>query len=173
MSFSLHDATVRPFIQTLGAVAGLVDKAEAHCGGGGHAPATLIGACLAPDMFPFAYQVKSTASHSIGAIEGVRAGLFAPDLNPPPDSFTGLRDMVLGARAALEALDPAEVNGFIGRDMAFRFKDFRLDFTAEDFLMSFSLPNFYFHAATAYGILRNNGLAVGKRDFMGAMRTKG
>lgn len=172
MSFSLYSATIPPFLQILGSVAGLLDKAEAWCEAQGVPADQLINARLAPDMLPFAYQVKSTAEHSIGAIEGVRRGVFSPSLAAPPDSIAGLRDKLGEARTALSAIDKSEVDSFVGRDMCFEFKDFRLDFTAEGFLTSFSLPNFYFHATTAYDVLRMKGLAIGKRDFMGQMTVK-
>ncbi|TAK54043.1 MAG: DUF1993 domain-containing protein [Gammaproteobacteria bacterium] len=170
MSFSLYAATVPTFCQMLEAVAGLLDKAAAHCVTKDIAPADLIQARLAPDMFNFAYQVKSTAVHSLGAIEGVRRGLFGPDLEPPPEDFAGLRARVTGALSGLRALAPEEVNGFLGRDMRFEFRDLRIDFTAEDFLLSFSQPNFFFHATTAYDILRWQGVAIGKRNFVGQLR---
>jgi hypothetical protein len=172
MAFSLYSATIPPFLQILGSVAQLVEKAEAYCEAQGLPADELIGARLAPDMLPFAYQVKSTAEHSIGAIEAVRRGVFSPSLAAPPDSFAGLRDKLDSARAALAAIDSSEVDSFVGRDMRFEFKDFRLDFTAEGFLTSFSLPNFYFHATTAYDVLRMKGLPIGKRDFMGQMSLK-
>ena len=73
---------------------------------------------------------------------------------------------------APEAIDAAEVDAFLGRDMRFAFGERQMNFTAENFLLSFSLPNFYFHAATAYDILRSKGLPLGKRDFMGRVRIK-
>jgi len=76
------------------------------------------------------------------------------------------------ALAALDAIDAAEVDSFVGRDMRFAFGDRHIDFTAEDFLLSFSQPNFYFHAATTYDILRWKGVPIGKRDFMGRLRRK-
>jgi len=172
MAFSLYAATVPSFQQILGAVAGLVDKAERHCAETGMAPDDLIQARLADDMLPFAYQVKSTTEHSIGAIEGVRKGVFAPNMAPFPDSFAGLRQLLADARATLGGIDPQEVDGFVGRDMRFEFREYRMEFTAEDFLLSFSLPNFYFHATTAYDILRIKGLQIGKRDFLGQLRLK-
>jgi hypothetical protein len=172
MSFSLYAATIPSYCQILGSVGGLVAKAEAYCTEKGLAPAELIQARLAPDMWPFADQVKSAAVHSLGAIEGVRRGVFSPDRTPAPDSFAGLRARIADARAALEKLEPAEVNAFMGRDMRFEFGDYRLDFTAEEYLLSFAQPNFYFHAATAYDILRFKGLPLGKRDFTGRVRVK-
>jgi len=79
---------------------------------------------------------------------------------------------VTDAQATLKALTPDEVNGMEGRDMAFQIGDRRMPFTVENFLMSFSLPNFYFHATTAYDILRQKGVPLGKRDYMGQMRLK-
>jgi hypothetical protein len=172
MAFSLHAATIPSNLQILGAVAGLVDKAEAHCTETGMAPEELLQARLAEDMLPFAYQVKSTVVHSLGAIEGVRAGVFSPDRSAFPLDFAGLRAAVTKGRDALAAIEPAEVDGFIGRDMRFSMGDMHMDFRAEDFLLSFSQPNFYFHATTAYDILRWKGVGLGKRDFIGQPRLK-
>ena len=160
-------------MQLLRACAGLIDKAEAFCVEFNHAPDTLIQARLAENMLPFAYQVQSMAVHSLGAIEGVRKGVFAPDTAPPPSDFAGLKTRLAEALAGLGAIDPAEVDGFVGRDMRFEFGERRLEFVAEDFLLSFSQPNFYFHATTAYDILRWKGLPIGKRDFAGMPRLKG
>lgn len=173
MSFSLYDATVPSFLQIVGAVSGLVSKAEAFCAEKGLDAATLIDAKLADDMLPLGYQVKAVSVHSIKAIEGVRAGIFSPDRSAWPTDFAGLTAQLAATHAALEAVSPDEVNGFVGGDMVFNLGDFRMEFTAEDFLMSFTMPNFYFHAATAYDILRAQGMPLGKRDYMGRPRTKG
>lgn len=172
MAFTLYAATIPSCVQILGSVARLIGKAEAFCEERGMAADELIQARLAEDMLPFAYQVKSTAVHSLGAVEGVRNGVFRPDLTTPPATFEGLRDRIAQTIAALEAIEPDEIESFIGRDMRFEFGDNALDFAAEDFLLSFSQPNFYFHAATAYDILRMKGLAIGKRDFNGRVRKR-
>ncbi len=172
MAFSLYAATIPSCQQVLGSISGLLVKAEAFCNEKGIAPQDIIQARLAPDMLPFTYQVKSTIVHSLGAIEGVRKGVFSPDMATPPDSFAALKAQNTEALAALAKVTAAEVDGFVGRDMCFALGDRRIDFTAENFLLSFSQPNFYFHAATAYDILRWKGLTIGKRDFMGKLRTK-
>jgi uncharacterized protein len=172
MAFSLYAATVPSYRQILEAVSGLLVKAESFCTEKKIAPQELIQARLAGDMLPFAYQVKSTAVHSLGAIEGIRKGVFSPDMTPPPETFAGLKTRIAETIAALQAIDVAEVDGFLGRDMHFSFGDRHMDFTAENFLLSFSQPNFYFHATTAYDILRWKGLPIGKRDFMGKPRVK-
>ena len=170
MSFSLHAATIPSYLQILANVARLVDKAEQWCQERALPPAELIQARLAPDMYPYAYQVKSAAFHSLGAIEGVRAGVFRPETAPPPDSFAGLRERIEQAMRGLDAVTPAELDGYLGRDVRFESGERRLEFTAENFLLSFSQPNFYFHATTAYDILRMKGLPIGKRDFTGRVR---
>ena len=94
MTFSLHAAIIPSQVQILRAFAGLIDKAEAFCAENHLSPETLIQARLAEDMLPFAYQVKSMTVHSLGAIEGVRKGVFAPDLTPPPSDFAGMRTRI-------------------------------------------------------------------------------
>lgn len=172
MPITLHDAFVPGCRQIVGAVQGLIDKAEAHCTAQGLAPAELEGACLHPTMLPLGFQVKSVAQHSAGAIAGVRAGRFSPLGGEMPTDFAGMRAMLAKAADELDAVTPEELEGFIGKDMLFEMPGLTLPFTGEGFLLSFSLPNFYFHAATAYDILRAKGVALGKRDFLGQLRLK-
>ena len=173
MPFSLYHATVGAYLQILPSVAGLVTKAEAHCAEHGLTAETLTGARLAPDMWPFAKQVFECGHHSARAIEGVRAGVFGPELDPAPLDFASLHKQIADSRSMLESVDPAEIDGMIGRDMRFEFGERRMDFTVEDFLLTFSMPNFYFHASAAYGVLRAQGLKVGKMDYLGRPRLKG
>jgi hypothetical protein len=172
MAFSLYAATIPSYLQILGAVSGLLATAETFCTEKGVNPEDIIQARLAPDMLPFAYQVKSTAVHSLGAIEGVRRGVFSPDMTPPPETFAALKVRIAETLAELEKIEPSEVDGFLGRDMRFASRHGQLEFTAENFLLSFSQPNFYFHATTTYDILRWKGLQIGKRDFTGRLRLK-
>lgn len=173
MPLSLHAAYVPSALQMLGTARHLVDTAERWCDESGTSEAELIGCRLAEDMLPFSYQIKSVAEHTQGSIEGVRAGVYSPDLDPPPVTFEALRTKVAGAIEALQAVSVEEMESFMGQPMRFEMKSFRLDFTAEDFLLSFSQPNLYFHCATAYDILRMKGIPVGKRNFLGRMRISG
>lgn len=174
MPINLHEAFVPPCIQILDSVSGLIDKAEAHCAETGCAPSDLIGARLYADMQPFSYQVKSCAVHSAGALEGVRKGQFGPDWTELPVDFSGLREKIASARAVLESATADEMEGMIGADMRFVVPDrFEWPFTAEKFLTGFSLPNFYFHATTAYDILRMKGVKLGKLDYLGAVPANG
>jgi hypothetical protein len=173
MPFSLYHASVGTYLQILPSVAALVIKAESHCSEKGLADEALTGAKLADDMWPFSQQVFACAHHSARAIEGLRAGVFGPETGPAPLDFASLHRQIADAQAFLEAVDPAEINGLIGKDMRFEFGTRRMDFTAEDFLLTFALPNFYFHSSSAYAILRNQGLKVGKMDYIGKIRLKG
>jgi hypothetical protein len=123
-------------------------------------------------MAPLSFQVKQTAAHSAGALAAVQQGVFSPDIAPPPETYAALKGTVADALDALARYTPADINALEGADMRFEFRDRVLPFTAEHFLLSFSLPNFYFHATTAYDILRHNGVPLGKRDFMGKLRLK-
>ncbi len=174
MAFSLYDATIPTYLQILGAVRGLTEKAEAFCAEKGLTETELLSAHFGEDMLPLGWQIKWTSTHSIGAIEGVRKGSLSPDRSQPASSFAELRVQTNATVSALMAITREEVESFVGRDMVFSAPDrgIRLDFTAEDFLMSFSLPNFLFHATTAYDIMRHQGVSIGKRDFLGQMRIK-
>lgn len=172
MPISLYDATVPTLMQITRAVRGLIDKAEAFCAEHGHDEASLCTACLAEDMRPFAYQILSVGTHSVGAIAGVRAGTFSPNMAEPPQGFDAQRAYLDGILADLETISPEEMESFIGKPVLFSIPAMNLamDFVGEQFLLSFSQPNFFFHATTAYDILRHKGVPVGKRDFLGAMR---
>ena len=172
MTFSLYDAVVPSNLQILGAVDAFLDKAKAFCADQGRAESGLIDARLSPDMLPFGYQVKSCAHHSVGGIEGVKLGTFSPDSTPWPTDFAGLHHVLQNAIASLKGMDRSAVDALAEVDTHFVFGERKMPFTGANFLLSFSQPNFYFHATTAYGILRAQGVKLGKRDFMGIPRIK-
>ena len=173
MAVDLYDFTVGSYLQTLGAVGGYMQRGLDHCRDNNIDADEVVETRLWSDMLPFRFQIVSVAHHSRGAIEGVKAGLFGPPSDQRPHSYADLQGVVAETRAALEKLTREEVNALQGKDVTFQIGDrFKVPFTAENFLMSFSLPNFYFHATTAYDILRSKGVPLGKRDFMGQMRAK-
>jgi hypothetical protein len=172
MAIPLYDLSVASYLQTLGAVAGFMERGLSHCRDNNIDPEEIVETRLWNDMLPFRFQIISVAHHSLGAIEGVKKGEFAPPSETRALTYAQLQGLVTQTRDALAKLTPDEVNALEGGDVVFRFRDFRVPYTAEGFLMSFSLPNFYFHATTAYDILRSKGVPLGKRDFMGQMRTK-
>lgn len=172
MAISLYEASVMSYLQTLGAVGGYLEKGLAHCRDNSIAPEEIVETRLYPDMLPFRFQIQSVVHHSLGAIVGMKSGVFRPPADLPAHDYPALQALVVDARDALAKLSPEEVNGLEGADVIFEFRERKAPFTAEGFLLSFSLPNFHFHATTAYDILRAKGVPLGKRDFLGTMQLK-
>ena len=169
MSTSLYDAIVGTYKQILPAIEGVLEKGRRHCEEQGIDLDDVIGMQLIDDMQPFRFQVISVAHHSLGALKGVEAGVFSP----PPSldlDYAGLQGLVADAREGVAAYTREQVGGFEGNAMEFRMGSLVMPFKAEDFLLTFSLPNFYFHATTTYDMLRMKGTQIGKRDFMGRLR---
>ncbi len=172
MAFSLYDATVANYLQILGAVGGFLEKSLTHFREEGIDTAEIVETRLASDMLSFRFQIISIAHHSRGAMEAAKNGVFLPSSDKPELDYAALQALVTEARNELSALTPEAVNALVGRDVIFKVGERAVPFTAEGFLMSFSLPNFFFHATTAYDILRHKGAPLGKRDFVGKMRLK-
>jgi hypothetical protein len=178
MATSLYDLSVPTFLQTVSAVGGFLDRAATHCVETGADPEDFACVRLVDDMAPFHFQIECIAHHSVWALLAVKNGVFDPPALVPPGTilFAGLREMIAQAEAALKAFTPEEVNSWSGKDLDLQIgppdRSRRLAFTPETFLLSFSLPNFYFHEVTAYNILRIRGVPLGKRDYEGVLRTQ-
>lgn len=172
MAISLFDATVRPWLQGLNAAQGFLDKGLAHCREVGLDATEMLDVRLWPDMLPLRFQIHSIVHHSVGAIEGVRQGVFRPPGDLPEHDYAAMQAKVAAAIATLDGLNAEEVDALQGSEMVFELRGRQMAFYAEDFLLSFSLPNFWFHATTAYDILRHKGVPIGKRDFLGRLRLK-
>src|SRR5215469_12811663 len=157
MAISLYDATVRSFLQVLGAASGVLDKGRAHFEANGVDPDSVVDRRIYDDMLPFRFQIVSVAHHSQGALRGAKAGVFAPPGGVGELDYAGLQKLVADAREELAALAPDEVNALEGRDMVFQIGERRMPFVVEGFLLSFSTPNLHFHATTTYDILRGQG----------------
>lgn len=172
MALSLYDVSVSSFLQVLGGVAGFLERGAGHCNANNIALREVVETRLYPDMFPFSFQIASVAHHSLGAMRGVQAGVFRPPAGVPALDYAGLQSLVVEARAELQKLSREAVDGLEGRDVIFQLGERSMPFTAEGFLLSFSLPNLHFHATTAYDILRMKGVPLGKRDYLGQPRMK-
>jgi hypothetical protein len=164
---SFHDASVAAYLQILNSLTGILAKAEAHCAAKKIQPEVLLGARLYPDMLPFTRQIQLTCDF---ATKGC-ARLTHSDVPSIPDTENSFED--LKARLAktidyVKAFTPAQFDGADVRDVTFPAgPDKSMTMKGQQFLSHFSLPNFYFHAATAHDILRHNGVEIGKRDFLG------
>ena len=172
MATSLYDLSVPTFLQTVRAVGGFLDRAAKHCAETGAEPNDFVQARIVDDMAPSHFQIEAAWHHSVWGLEAVKTGVFAPPALVGPVLFADLKAMIGNAETTLEAFTPDEVNGWAGKDLDLKIGPRRLSFTSETFILSFSLPNFHFHAVTAYDILRSRGVPLGKRDYEGRLRTK-
>jgi hypothetical protein len=172
MKLSLYEASVPSYLQTLAAVSGFLEKGLAHCRDNAIDPESMVETRLYPDMLPLRFQIQSVVYHSLGTIEAIQSGVFRPPSDLPQDNYAALQALVGQTRETLQKCQPDAINAREGAEIIFEFRKNKLPFTAEGFLLSFSLPNFYFHATTAYDILRSKGVPLGKRDYLGALRLK-
>ena len=166
---SFHDATVPAFLQILGSLSGLLTKAEAHCKAKNIQPDVLLNARLYPDMLPLAKQVQLASDF---AAKGC-ARLTHSEVPSTPDtekSFEELKARLAKTIDYVKSFKPAQFEGADAQDVTFPAgPDKSITLKGQQFVNAFAFPNFYFHAATAHGILRHNGVEVGKRDFLGTL----
>jgi hypothetical protein len=163
---SFYDATVPAYLQILGALSGILGKAEAHCKAKNIQEDVLLSARLYPDMFPLTRQIQTACDF---AVKGC-ARLTGSEIPSTPDtekSFADLQARIAKTVEYVKSYKPAQFDGADIRDVTFPAGGGNLTLKGQQFLSSFSFPNFYFHAATAHGILRHNGVEIGKRDFLG------
>jgi hypothetical protein len=172
MATSLFDLSVPTFLQTVRAIAGFLDRSAAHCVETGADPDDFVYARLFNDMAPFHFQIEAAWHHAVWGLEAAKTGTFAPPALVGAVPFADLQAMIAKAETALSAFTPDEVNSWAGKDLDLQIGPRRLAFTSETLILSFSLPNFHFHAVTAYDILRSRGVPLGKRDYEGDLRTR-
>jgi hypothetical protein len=172
LAISLYDVSVASYLQILGAVSGFLAKGREHFTKSGVDLKDVVETRLIADMFPFRAQVFATTHHSLGAIQAIQAGVFTPPSSVPDLDYAGLEELVAEARSGLQQYERKAIDALEGNDVVFKFAGLSMPFVARDFVLTFSLPNFYFHATTAYDILRMKGAPIGKRDFMGMPRIK-
>lgn len=167
MAYSLYDAAVTPCIQQLGALAGIIDKAAAHCAANKIDEAALLQDRLYPDMFCLARQLRQSADFAMNT--GGRLAGVAPPAMPAVDdtSFADAKKRVEAALTFVKSLTPAQVNGAEDKIIAWSAGGNERKLKGNDYLQQFALPNFFFFVTTAYDILRHRGVPVGKRDFLG------
>ncbi|MET0254664.1 MAG: DUF1993 domain-containing protein [Luteibacter sp.] len=161
MSISIHDATVPVFVRGFRVLSDLLAKAEAQADA-----SALIDARLAPDMLSLAGQIQrasDTAKFAVARVGEVQP----PSFEDNEASFADLRKRIAATVAWLESVDPAAIDAGASRTITRKFKDADVNFTAQEYLLQFAIPNFFFHVTTAYDILRHNGIAVGKLDYLG------
>jgi hypothetical protein len=167
ITMSFYDATVPAFLQILGALSGILGKAEAHCQAKNIQQEVLLSARLYPDMFPLTRQIQTACDF---AAKGC-ARLTGSEVPSTPDtekSFADLQARIAKTVEYVKAFKPAQFEGADARDVTFPAgPNNQLTLKGQQFLSAFAFPNFYFHAAIAHAILRHNGVELGKRVFLG------
>ena len=165
---SLYDAAVPAYLQMLSALSGILDKADAHAQAKKIAPEVLLGARLYPDMLPLSKQIQITCDHAVRGCARL-TGSEVPSFPDTETTFAELKQRLARTADYVQGLKPAQFDGAEERDVSFPIGAGKtMTMKGQQYLSSFSLPNFYFHATTAHGILRHNGVEIGKRDFLGA-----
>ncbi|WP_298878826.1 DUF1993 domain-containing protein [uncultured Bradyrhizobium sp.] len=164
---SFYDAVVPAYLHMLNSLTGLLTKAEAHCSAKKIDPSVLLGSRLFPDMLPLSKQIQLVSDF---AAKGC-ARLTHTDVPAMPDtetSFAELKQRLAKTIDLVKSFKPEQFEGADAKDVTFPAgPDRTMTLKGQQFFSSVSLPNFYFHAATAHGILRHNGVEIGKRDFLG------
>lgn len=164
----LYTATIPQFLQVLGSMQTTLAKGEAFFSEAGRMPAEIFEARLREDMHPFPFQVRAMKRHSAGAIVAAEAGQFVPDPSPLPTDFASLHKMLADAVDDLRKVTPQQLDAIAGKVVSL--PAINKKFTVEKLLLSFSIPNFFFHTATAYGLLRSKGVPIGKADYLGRLQ---
>jgi hypothetical protein len=168
MTLSLYDASVPVFKQMLGGLDDVLGKAQASAVARKFEPAALIQARLYPDMFPLSKQVQIACDFARG-VSARLAGADVPVYEDKEETFDQLHALIARTLEFVASLDASHFDGSASREIVLRPgtpKEKRLSGT--NYLLSYGLPQFFFHVTTAYALLRHNGVEIGKRDYMGA-----
>jgi len=162
----MYQATVPVFIRGLRVVSNLLEKAQSHVEEGGIEPEIVLGAQLAPDMLDLTAQVQRASDTSKLSIERL-SGVAAPKFEDNEVSFEQLQERIANTIAYIESVNAGQLAGSAQRVVVLNWSDEGKKFSGDDYLLSFALPNFYFHVSIIHAILRSNGVAIGKLDFLG------
>jgi hypothetical protein len=166
MTLSIYQASVPVFTQILGSLSAILKKASAHAEAKKIDPSVFINARLSPDMYALARQVQIATDHAKGASARL-AGVDVPSYADTETSFDELQARITKTIEFIKGLKPAQFDGAESRNVKLKIGPQEMTFPGATYLFHFAYPNFFFHATTAYDILRHNGVDVGKRDFIG------
>jgi hypothetical protein len=165
MPISMYQASVPVFIHGLSVLTHLLQQGEAHARETGTDPASVVEARLAPDMLTLAGQIQRASDTSKLALERL-TGIPSPKLEDNEKTFAELHARIERTIAYLKNFSESDLDAAETRSIQLNFGDFRPAFTGSSYLLSFALPNFFFHVTTAHDILRHKGVKIGKRDFL-------
>ena len=167
MTFSMYSASAPVFKQILGSLSAIIDKAEAHAAAKKIEPAALLQARLYPDMFPFIRQVQIACDFAKGAAARL-GGVDVPKYEDTEVTFADLKQRIATTLAFVESVPQDGIEASAGRDITTGSGEKAKQWKGQTYLLHYALPHFFFHATTAYDILRHNGVEIGKKDFVGS-----
>ena len=163
---SMYQAFVPGVTHTLQALAQVLAKGAAHCEARKIDPTAFLQARLFPDMFPLVKQVQIACDMSKGGVARL-AGIDNPKFDDTETSFADLQARIERTLAFMRSVSPEQIDGSEGKAITLTLPSRTLEFTGQQYLTAFVIPNVYFHATTAYNLLRQGGVELGKRDFLG------
>ncbi len=166
MQISMYQVSVPRFVNILGNLANILDKAQAHAEARKLDPATLPNDRLFPDMLPLKTQVQIACDSAKGAVARL-AGVEIPVFEDNEQTLSDLRARVARTIAFIETVKAEQVDGSEDKEIVLKRGDKETRYRGMQFLLGHALPNFYFHVTTTYNILRHNGVELGKRDYLG------
>lgn len=170
MTTNFYDLSVGSYLQTLSGMKKTLKKGAEFAADNDLDPNSFVSTRLHDDMLPLLFQVSCIPLHSSNALRAIEGGVFTPPTSTEQRDYIGLQALMDDTQEELQSLSADKVNQLAGSTVVFKFGEHEMPFTAENFILSFSLPNLHFHAATAYDILRHKGVPLGKTDFLGRMR---
>lgn len=168
MTLSMYQASVPVFVRQFASLTAILDKAEVFAAERGIDPAELLEARLAPDMHPLTRQVQIASDAVKGGIARL-AGVEMPSFPDTETSFAELKARIAKTVTFIEAVPADKIDGSEERAITLKIADREMTFPGQTFLLSFVLPNFFFHVSIAYALLRSNGVEIGKRDYLGGV----
>lgn len=166
MSLSMYDASIPTLKHMLGSLSAILGKAEAHATSKKIDPSVFVGARLYPDMFALAKQIQIATDQAKGGTARL-AGIEIPKFEDTESSFDELQARIAKTIAFLDSVKAEQINGSENRAIELDLHGTKMNFKGADYLITWVLPNFYFHVTTAYNILRHNGVEIGKKDYLG------
>ncbi|MEK6313801.1 MAG: DUF1993 domain-containing protein [Burkholderia gladioli] len=163
---SMYDASIPVFIRYLGNLSAILDRRLAYATEQGIDPQAFVGARLTEDMYALSAQIQRASDSAKGA--GARlAGIEVPSYADTETTFPELRERIAKTIDFLNTIRPEQLEGSESRRIELKLRDGTWWFDGKSLLLSFSLPNFFFHVTTAYAILRHKGVPIGKFNYLG------
>ena len=166
MTISMYKASVPVFVKGLTNIKAILEKAAAHAQAKKIDETVFAGARLFPDMLPLTGQIQIATDFA----RGTTARLAGVEMPKWEDNEKTLAELIARVDKTLEYVKPftaAQIDGTEGKEITRTLRGQPRTFTGINYLLQFALPNFYFHSTTAYALLRHNGVAIGKMDFLG------